>query len=290
MGMNAWAPERRRSASMAVTLLALALIGFAVLGWLVNSPQMELFLLVILVALVVALVFQLLVVLTGRGQALQAPSESPVEEPWASESGGAAPEPWQPAGSAPAAENITLKCSNCNTVFDVVDSGARPLVHKCPGCGLQGELTEEDIGPAPVRSAPPQEVAMAEPPAAAVAAAPTLTLKCGNCGTVFDIADTGARPLRHTCPGCGLEGELTEAELGPPPVAAPPMAPAVAEPAWASPAPAPAPAPAVSARPMGVRTLRLRCKSCQTVFTVRDTGARPLYHECPGCKATGVLR
>ena len=33
-----------------------------------------------------------------------------------------------------------------------------------------------------------------------------LTLRCGHCGTVFEVPDTGERPLRSQCPGCGTEG------------------------------------------------------------------------------------
>lgn len=35
-----------------------------------------------------------------------------------------------------------------------------------------------------------------------------LTLRCGACDTVFDMADTGERPLVCPCPACGIEGIL----------------------------------------------------------------------------------
>lgn len=36
--------------------------------------------------------------------------------------------------------------------------------------------------------------------------------------------------------------------------------------------------------------LLLRCTACSEVFTVIDTGARPLRHACPRCGKVGVLR
>lgn len=36
--------------------------------------------------------------------------------------------------------------------------------------------------------------------------------------------------------------------------------------------------------------LTLKCGRCATEFDVTDTGERPLYHNCPGCGAEGVLR
>ncbi|MGQ0534935.1 MAG: hypothetical protein ACT4PT_02555, partial [Methanobacteriota archaeon] len=47
--------------------------------------------------------------------------------------------------------------------------------------------------------------------------------------------------------------------------------------------------PAMEERPPAV-PLKLKCGNCQTVFTVQDTGERPLYHSCPGCGRQGVLR
>lgn len=38
-----------------------------------------------------------------------------------------------------------------------------------------------------------------------------LHLRCGECGTTFDVVETGERPLAHVCPGCGRKGVLTEA-------------------------------------------------------------------------------
>jgi predicted nucleic acid-binding Zn-ribbon protein len=134
------------------------------------------------------------------------------------------------------------------------------------------------------------ESAYAPPSQAPTPVGPSLTLKCSSCGTVFDVTDTGERPLRHACPGCGAKGELTAEDLGP-------SEGALAPPSLGEPEGPVAEAPKPRAKPKGVkpgaktvRTLKLRCKNCSTVFTLRDTGERPLYHECPGCKATGVLK
>lgn len=60
------------------------------------------------------------------------------------------------------------------------------------------------------KSTPPE-------PAAAHARTPVVTLRCADCGTVFDLEDPGFRPLYHVCPGCGSQGVL-EAEEKPPPL------------------------------------------------------------------------
>lgn len=55
-------------------------------------------------------------------------------------------------------------------------------------------------------------------PGGALEDAPRLTetrlrLRCGACGTEFDVADSDARPLRHSCPGCGVAGVLHATDL-----------------------------------------------------------------------------
>ena len=40
-----------------------------------------------------------------------------------------------------------------------------------------------------------------------------LHLRCGTCGTTFDVPDTGQRPLVHVCPGCGHKGLLSARDL-----------------------------------------------------------------------------
>ena len=141
--------------------------------------------------------------------------------------------------------------------------------------------------------AAPQHVAdeVAAAAAATSSAVRTLSLRCGDCGTVFDITDTGERPLYHTCPGCGAEGVLRSPPVEA--VAAPAAAPAAeAESQWAPPredAPAevaPTPAPAAPAP----RRLKLRCGGCKEVFVIEDTGERPLRRPCPHCSRMGEIR
>ncbi|MCD6572786.1 MAG: hypothetical protein J7K95_01660 [Thermoplasmata archaeon] len=35
---------------------------------------------------------------------------------------------------------------------------------------------------------------------------------------------------------------------------------------------------------------KIVCSNCKTVFTIRDTGVRPLKYKCPNCGMEGVLR
>jgi predicted nucleic acid-binding Zn-ribbon protein len=251
---------------MGSTVAALVLLLFAIFAVFAGGSQSGTILLVILLLLIAMFVFQALVVVTGLRQQPLADANPAWQESYAAP----APPPIARSGRA-SLQTLTLKCSSCGTVFDVEDTGERPLRHVCPGCGSEGQLSEEDIGPGVGAPAPALE--------APRAAAETITLKCGNCGTIFDVTDTGERPLRHVCPGCGSEGVLREEDLGPAPAAKPKAAPR-----------APARGPAAARPTKTVKTLKLRCKNCGTVFTPRDTGERPLYHECPGCKATGVLR
>jgi len=75
---------------------------------------------------------------------------------------------------------------------------------------------------------------------------------CSNCNTVFTITDTGVRPLRYTCPNCGMEGALRGK---------------TAE---------------------GVRK-RIKCGECENTFEIYDTGDRPLKYECPKCHFEGEI-
>lgn len=134
-----------------------------------------------------------------------------------------------------------------------------------------------------------------EPPAAPAAPSglPAITLRCGDCGTVFDVTDTGERPLYHTCPGCGAEGVLKEP--APTTAAATPAAPEPERSPYAPPpptqsaAPLSSPPPAAPA-PAAVRKLKLRCGNCKQVFSIEDTGERPLRRPCPYCARMGEIR
>lgn len=148
---------------------------------------------------------------------------------------------------------------------------------------------EPSYGPA---SKAPADSAWSRPePAAAPAPEPesdddvdTITLRCGDCSTVFDITDRGERPLYHNCPGCGAEGVLRDQPAPAKPKPAPAAAPA---PTWAMPKQEPAqPTPAAAAP----KRLKLRCGSCKEVFTLEDTGVRPLENRCPHCDRKGIIR
>ncbi len=104
-----------------------------------------------------------------------------------------------------------------------------------------------------------------------------LTLRCGDCATIFDVQDYGQRPLYHSCPGCGAEGVLKD-ESG-----HAQTAPAGGAPAGASPG---ASRPATAGR----KRLKLRCGGCEHIFVLEDPGTRPLRHACPNCGRKGELK
>ena len=129
-------------------------------------------------------------------------------------------------------------------------------------------------GKAQAHASAPMAASMADAtpaPAAPIEEPKVLSLRCGDCGTVFDITDTGARPLYHTCPGCGAEGVLNAPVEAP---AAPPMHDFAA--------------PASDAKP--VKRLKLRCGGCKEIFTIEDTGERPLRRPCPYCSRMGEVK
>lgn len=88
---------------------------------------------------------------------------------------------------------LSVKCGRCGTVFDVTETGARPLRHTCPGCGAAGVLE-------------------AEPPSAGDVQGRFVRVRCGACGHLDRIADPGTRPLRHRCPRCGRLGQTRPSE------------------------------------------------------------------------------
>lgn len=118
-----------------------------------------------------------------------------------------------------------------------------------------------------------------EPPAPAPATPMVLTLRCGDCGTVFEVTDTGERPLYHTCPGCGAEGALRDAVEATP----------AAEPEYAPPPPAPEEPVAAPVAPAPAKKIKLRCPGCKEVFSADDDGQRPLRTACPHCGRKGVI-
>lgn len=179
-----WEPSQRRRVSLTILVGTIAVLGVAVVISLLAPDGAQLVLLALTLAVIVLLVVELLVFATG------------LSEPAPGNISGTESIPPRPAGW----ELITLKCGNCGTIFDVEDTGVRPLHHTCPGCGAEGVLREEERGPP---ASPARERA---PEPARPASEKQLRLRCKACATIFKIADTGERPLRHRCPGCGAAG------------------------------------------------------------------------------------
>lgn len=150
----------------------------------------------------------------------------PADEDYADAGAAAAPEDeaaseWAPppadpepsgAAAAPAsgANILTLRCGECQTEFDVEDSGVRPLYHVCPGCGAEGVLRAERTPLQNVDPARPVERLQKKddwvPPD--LPDPKDIKLRCGACKHVFQVVDNGERPLRHRCPNCGKLGEI----------------------------------------------------------------------------------
>lgn len=173
------------------------------------------------------------------------------------------------------------------------------LVAQAAVFALGGLATSASATPAPHHEGEPQPHLGPAGPAAAPAAqrpqARALTLRCGDCGTEFEITDVGERPLHHVCPGCGLEGVLRD-DSAPAPAAAEAAAAPAPAPAWAAPPPTtssePAEAPAAAAAPAApaLKKLKLRCGGCREVFSIEDNGERPLRRPCPHCGRVGEVR
>lgn len=145
---------------------------------------------------------------------------------------------------APRVPLVTLRCAECNTVFDLEDPGFRPLYHVCPGCGTHGVLEAaappppaaldysrppmepprpaepapmpltKDMPPPPAafepEPAPPPEAPPASaPPVAAPPAKPRrIKHTCKQCGNVRILTDDGTRPFVTTCEKCGRSAKL----------------------------------------------------------------------------------
>ncbi len=89
-----------------------------------------------------------------------------------------------------------VQCQRCKAVFDIHDTGHRPITHICPNCKGLGVYD----GTAPPVGAPPKP----EPAKKIIA----LGLACETCDYHFDVTDTGARPLRVKCPKCQAKGQV----------------------------------------------------------------------------------
>lgn len=214
MNMMAWEPEQRRVGSFVSLGLAVALVlGGLAVWWFVAAPAAWIYW-ALVGALALVLVF-MLVLLFAQPRARAAAAEAtpaPATE--------AAPvvAPLQaPAAFEPRV--LTLRCGDCGTIFDVNDTGERPLYHTCPGCAAEGALRDPveaaPAAPAEPEAVPPPSMAYAPPaeptsasPAAPAAAVKKLKLRCGGCKEVFSIEDTGERPLKRACPHCGRIGKI----------------------------------------------------------------------------------
>ncbi len=122
---------------------------------------------------------------------------------------------------------IDLQCPQCSEMFTVQDTGERPLATQCPHCQAQGHVNLPEPEPEPEQepaaagtgagaTATQEPFSGEEDPLAGIAEeeeplgeVETISLSCPACETQFDVEDTGERPLRTTCPGCGKSGKLS---------------------------------------------------------------------------------
>ena len=88
-----------------------------------------------------------------------------------------------------------VQCQECKAVFFIRDTGHRPLTHVCPSCRALGVYDGR---------APP----VGKAPAVQTARIAKMDLTCQRCKHRFHVTDTGARPLKVTCPQCRSIGEI----------------------------------------------------------------------------------
>lgn len=216
-----WEAWQRRKASLAVFALAGVLLLTAVVFYVLGGTAAVWTVTAAVVALILLLLVEAAIVATGvatetqsgpawlrAGTAVPAGQVARAGDPAADE-----------AGARPVVE-IDLRCPDCQAVFTVEDTGERPLEIECPHCGVQGKVEVEDERgshaeaeddrdgrDAPVSGGIGDEPlpGLEDEPAEEL---PTLSLKCPACDTTFDTEDTGKRPLRTTCSGCGRKGKL----------------------------------------------------------------------------------
>ena len=77
-----------------------------------------------------------------------------------------------------------VTCSNCKTIFNITDTGVRPLKYTCPNCGMEGVLRGKKVEGI------------------------KRTITCDSCQNNFEVIDTGEKPLRYVCPVCHYEGAI----------------------------------------------------------------------------------
>lgn len=198
--VRSWeAPQRRVGSLLALAVAALVVVAALVTyAFAREAAAVAYWALVVVLVLVLAWMGVLLFV--GGARSVPTPSSGEAHPHYGPAGPAPAPAP------APAGEHatLTLRCGDCGTIFDITDTGERPLYHACPGCGAEGALREPPAAYAPEPAPEP----MAPPAAPAPAAPKRLKLRCGGCKQVFVIEDTGERPLRRPCPHCGRTGEI----------------------------------------------------------------------------------
>jgi hypothetical protein len=206
---------------------------------------------------------------------------------------------------------LTIRCSECDTIFDVEDPGYRPLYHVCPACGVTG-VVEEDAAPAPEpvpATIPPPAPSQTPGPVLAAgaegipgeAAAEASARTARGAASVPPppeplvqerLKPLGERGAQPTPAGASEEETAFEAIQPSDPYARfrPPRE-AGAESAGEGGGAAPAP-PAKTSGPRGgsKRMVRYTCKSCSTAQTVEDTGERPLLVTCSACGAKARVK
>jgi predicted nucleic acid-binding Zn-ribbon protein len=211
-----WSNERRRTSSFVILALALVIMGGALAAWwfIESTPEWLYWTLVGLLVLVLVFMVLLMVLKPRTTQAAEVTTATDGAPAVVEATEGTAPPP-----TTYEARVLTLRCGDCGTIFDVTDTGERPLYHTCPGCGAEGAL-RDPIEPAPSAPAPepvpvPEPVSYAAPAPTPVVDEPAPTpatkkikLRCGGCKEVFSIEDTGERPLKRACPSCGRMGMI----------------------------------------------------------------------------------
>ncbi len=216
-----WEAWQRRQASLAVLGVAAVSLLAAVVFYVLGGTAAVWTVTVVLVALIVLLLVEAVIVATGVA------TETGSGPTWLRAGTAATAGQAMHAGGPPADEDearpvaeIDLRCPECGGTFTEQDTGERPLPIQCPHCGVQGKAdigaepethahTEDDIAErdAPVSGGIGDEPlpGLEDEPAEDL---PVVTLKCPACDTRFETEDTGERPLKTTCSGCGRKGKL----------------------------------------------------------------------------------
>jgi Zn finger protein HypA/HybF involved in hydrogenase expression len=215
-----WDPDLRRITSLILGGVAVFLLVGALVYYELDPASSGWFLWVAIVTLVVLLLAEAAVLLTGIAR------EENVGPPWLAgetaeaetdtrtETTAVGPEPDEEPEPHREHPEIDLQCPECAEMFAVEDTGERPLATECPHCGAQGHVNlpdrDEDTGPEPGGAVGGE----AEDPLAGLGEddededVEMISLECPACETQFETEDTGERPLRATCPGCGASGKL----------------------------------------------------------------------------------